>query len=149
MKSIKITLLLFYLIIINLDLQATDNMELTFAMIKPYAVKKELINEILAIIEQAGFTIVTTKAHQLTQQQVYELYKDRAQRRWFAAYVRAMILSPVLLMVLEKENAVQDWSKYKKIIREKYTTICKKNNVVHGSDTIEDAQREIALFFKE
>lgn len=123
--------------------------EYTFAMIKPYAVKRGKTDEILDTIKKTGFAIIAMKKIMLTSPDVYQLYKHRAHKRWFTAYVKAMTISPVVMMILEKDNAVEEWDQLKMVIRKIYTTVCKKNNIVHGSDTVQDAQREIALFFDE
>ena len=144
MYYIRITML--YLLSI-FYLQASDEIETTFAMIKPYAINFGKTEEIFDMIEQAGFTVLAMKELCLTAGEVYQLYEDKKDRRWFVNYVAAMTASPVIVMILQKENAVHDWDFCKKKIRAHYATICRKNNVVHGSDSVQAAQRDIALFF--
>lgn len=149
MNNVKNMILALSIILLIFKVQGTaKQIERTFAMIKPYAVLQKKASEIIEFIQKAGFTIIAIKQLTLTIQDVNHLYENKKNRRWFHNYLRAMIASPVIVMILEKENAVKDWDCYKKIIREQYFTICKKNNIAHGSDSLEDAQREIALFFK-
>ena len=123
--------------------------EHTFAMIKPAAVKAQKADEIITIIKNAGFIIIAMKKMKLTVVDVQDLYKKHENRRWFDKYVQAMTLSPAIVMILERSDAVAQWDQYKRVIRRIYHTINKKNNIVHGSDSEKDAQREIAIFFKD
>ena len=130
-------------------LEARVELERTFAMIKPYAVQQGKADEIMSKIQQAGFVIIAMKKMSLTSLDVYELYEEHVERRWFKSYARLFIGLPAVLMVLEKDNAIEDWDNYKKVIRASYFANHKKNNVVHGSDSKKAAEGEIALFFKD
>ncbi len=145
MNNLKAILICIYMIAVTAAMHA----EHTFAMIKPYAVKRGVTDEIINIIKKAGFAIIAIKKTMLTPPNVYQLYSHRIHKPWFMAYVKAMTTSPVIMMILEKDNAVEDWDKLKMAIRKIYATTCKRNNIVHGSDTLQDADREIALLFNE
>lgn len=142
MNSIKCVAFLFLLA----TMTGIYSVERTFAMIKPGAVAKNKTNEIIAMIKDEGFKIVAMKKIILEKWQVRQLYKEHRWQKWFTQYVHKMIASPAIVMVLERENAVDHWDMYKKMIRQFYGVTI-RNSVVHGSDTLQDAQREMALFF--
>lgn len=146
-KKISLFILMIPYILKTQTIEHID--EYTFAMIKPYAVRQGKTKEIINMIQQAGFRIIAIEQKRLTTQDVYELYEDKIERRWFSSYLKAMTASPVMIMILAKHNAVAEWDQYKKIIRLQYASICKRNNIVHGSDSLQAAKREISLFFTD
>jgi nucleoside-diphosphate kinase len=132
--------------------------ERTFTMIKPLAVQKGFIAPILDDIHNGGFKIVAIKMKQLTQEHAklfYDIHKDKG---FYNTLVDFMCSGPVVAVVLEKENAVEDYRKLigntdpqkaeKGTIRSKYATDI-THNAVHGSDSVENAQHEINFFFSE
>lgn len=136
-------------------------MERTFSIIKPDAVKKNVIGEIVARFEKAGLRPVAMKRVQLTEAQAKEFYAEHSERPFYGELVDFMTSGPVVLQVLEGENAIK---KNRELmgatnpanaepgtIRYDY---CRGNedlsaNGVHGSDSAESAAREIAFFFTE
>ncbi len=118
----------------------------TFALIKPHAVAEKKTGKIITMIESAGFTIVALEKTMLSCDFIYRFYKNHTHYPWFAELARKMSASPVIAMVLEKENAVADWDSFKEEVRALYG-VDHKNNVVHGSDSAAEAQREMRLFF--
>lgn len=132
--------------------------ERTFAIIKPDAVKRHLIGSILNRIEQAGFRIVACKMLQLSQEQAEGFYAEHSDKAFFADLVKSMMAAPVVVFVLEKENAIKD---YRTLIGQTDPTQANpgtirhdfavdfRYNSVHGSDSPESAAREIAYFFVE
>jgi nucleoside-diphosphate kinase len=132
--------------------------EKTFAIIKPDAVAAKNSGKIIDRIEQEGFNIVAMKKLQLTTQQAEKFYEVHKARPFFAELVNFMTSGPVVVMVLEKTNAVQAWrdlmgstdpkESAPKCIRRLFGTD-KGKNATHGSDSIENAKIEIKLFFPE
>lgn len=132
--------------------------ERTFAIIKPDAVKRHLIGSILNRIEQAGFRIVACKMLQLSQEQAEGFYAEHSDKAFFTDLVKSMMAAPVVVFVLEKENAIKD---YRTLIGQTDPTQANpgtirhdfavdfRYNSVHGSDSPESAAREIAYFFVE
>ena len=130
--------------------------ERTFSIVKPDGVQKNVIGEVYRRFEQAGLKIIAAKMIQLTQAQAEGFYAVHKERPFFKDLVRFMISGPVMLQVLEGENAVAknrelmgatDPKKADKgTIRADLATSIEEN-VVHGSDSADNARTEIAYFF--
>lgn len=130
--------------------------ERTLSIIKPDAVKRNLIGAILTRFEQAGFKIVATKMLRLTREQAEGFYAEHQGKAFFDPLVDYMMSAPVVVSVLEKENAVKDYrtligttnpeTAAEGTIRKDFA-LSQRENSVHGSDSIESANREIAYFF--
>lgn len=131
--------------------------EQTLSIIKPDALGKNHAGEIMARFEKAGLRIVAARMMQLTKQQAQEFYAVHKQRPFYNDLVSFMITGPILVMVLEGENAI---TKNRDIMG---ATDPKKaapgtiradfahsidENAVHGSDAPETARQEISFFFK-
>ena len=132
--------------------------ERTFSIIKPDAVAKNVIGEIYGRFEQNGLKIVAAKMLHLSQEQAEGFYAEHSERGFFNDLVAFMISGPVIMQVLEGENAVL---KHREImgatnpkaaaagtIRADFANSIDEN-AVHGSDAVETAQREIAYFFSD
>jgi nucleoside-diphosphate kinase len=134
--------------------------EQTLSIIKPDAVAKNVIGEILTRFEKAGLRIIAAKMQRLSRESVAKFYEIHKERPFFGELVDFMSSGPVLIQVLEGENAV---SKNRELMgatfpknAEKGTIradFCDPNgdqgeNAVHGSDSADNARIEIALFFK-
>jgi nucleoside-diphosphate kinase len=132
--------------------------ERTLSIVKPDGVQKNLIGEVYRRFEQAGLRIVAARMMHLTQAQAEGFYAVHRERPFFKDLVKYMTSGPVMVQVLEGENAVAknreimgatDPKKAEKgTIRADLATSIEEN-VVHGSDSVENAQREIAFFFAE
>ena len=131
-------------------------MDHTFSIIKPDAVKRNLIGHINQIIEKSGLKIIASKKMYLTKQQAETFYSIHKERPFFNSLIDFMTSGPVQVQVLEGSDAV---ASYRKImgatnpaaaapgtIRGDLATETQRN-VTHGSDSPESAAREIALFF--
>ena len=131
-------------------------MQKTFSIIKPDAVKRNLIGHINQMIESADLKILASKKIYLTKNQAQIFYDVHKERPFFDSLVKYMTSGPVQVQVLEGENAV---TKYRQImgatnpdeaeegtIRKKYAESIEANSV-HGSDSAENAQIEISFFF--
>ena len=132
--------------------------ERTFSIIKPDAVKRNLIGAILTRFEQNGFKIIASKMVRLTREQAEGFYAEHRGKEFFAPLVEYMMSSPIVVSVLEKENAVKDYrtligttnpeTAEEGTIRKDFA-LSQRENSVHGSDSIENANREIAYFFTD
>lgn len=131
-------------------------MERTFAIIKPDAVERNLAGKIISKIEEAGFTIVGMKKIQLSKAQAEGFYYVHKERPFFNDLCTFMSRSPVIVMVLQKENAIADWrtlmgatnpaNAEPGTIRKEFAKNIEENSS-HGSDAPETAAFEIPYFF--
>lgn len=132
--------------------------ERTFSIIKPDAVAKNVIGEIYSRFEKNGLKIIAAKMLHLTQTQAEGFYAEHSERGFFKDLIAFMISGPVMMQVLEGENAVL---KHREImgatnpkeaaagtIRADFAASIDEN-AVHGSDAAETAKREIAFFFPD
>jgi nucleoside-diphosphate kinase len=132
--------------------------ERTFSILKPDATARNITGAINAMIEQAGLRIVGQKRVRITKEQAYKFYAVHKERPFFRELVDFMISGPVVVQVLEGENAI---AKYRDVMgatdpaKAAAGTIRKVHaksigeNSVHGSDAPDTAAREIAQFFCE
>jgi nucleoside-diphosphate kinase len=133
-------------------------MEQTLSIIKPDAVAKNVVGKILSRFEDAGLRIATTKKIQLSRAEAEAFYAVHAERPFFGELVEFMISGPVVVTVLEGEDAM---SKNRELMgatnpKEAEAGTIRADfaesidaNAVHGSDSIENAQIEIAFFFAQ
>ena len=132
--------------------------ERTLSIIKPDAVAKNVIGEIIARFEQAGLTIVAAKMLHLTKEQAEGFYAEHKERPFFGALVEFMTSGPVVVQVLEGEGAVlknrelmgatNPQEAEAGTIRSDFAKSIDAN-AVHGSDSTESAAREVAYFFED
>ena len=130
-------------------------MERTFAIIKPDAVKRDLIGHILTRMELEGFRIVDMKMTILTKEQAKELYKVHKDQPFYEGQTDFMSSGPCVMLVLEAEDVIKRFrdlmgaTDYKKAevntIRYELATDI-RHNIVHGSDSVESANFEIDFF---
>ena len=131
-------------------------MERTFAIIKPDAVERKMTGKVLDRIEGAGFTIVGMKKLHLTKGQAEGFYYVHKERPFFNDLCSFMSRSPVVVLVLEKENAIMAWRELMGAtnpanaeagtIRKEFG-VSIEENTVHGSDSPESVAFEIPYFF--
>jgi nucleoside-diphosphate kinase len=132
--------------------------ERTFSIIKPDATNRNLTGAINAVIEKAGLRIVAQKRIRMTREQAETFYGVHRERPFFGELVSFMISAPVVVQVLEGEDAVR---RYREVmgatnpanaadgtIRKLFAQSVGENSV-HGSDAPETAKVEIAQFFSE
>lgn len=132
--------------------------ERTLSIIKPDATRRNLTGKINARLEEAGLRFVAQKRIQLTQAQAEAFYAEHRERPFFAALCAFMISGPVVVQVLEGENAVQanrdimgatnPANAAPGTIRKEFGESIEANSV-HGSDSTASANREIGFFFAE
>ena len=133
-------------------------LERTFSIVKPDAVAKNVIGAIYNRFESAGLRLVAAKMVQLSQEQAEGFYAEHKERPFFGALVEFMTSGPVMVQVLEGEDAIR---KNREImgatnpaealagtLRADYAQSIDEN-AVHGSDSPESASREIAYFFAD
>lgn len=132
--------------------------ERTFSIIKPDATKRNLTGEINAVLEKAGLRIVGQRRIKMTTAQAQEFYAEHKERPFFGELVTFMTSEPVVVQVLEADNAI---AKYREVMGatdpaqaaegtiRKLFALSKGENSVHGSDSPASAEREIALFFQD
>ncbi len=131
-------------------------MERTFAIIKPDAVERGLSGKIITKIEDAGFTIAGMKKIHLTRKQAEGFYYVHKERPFFNDLCSFMSRSPVIVMCLQKENAIAEWrtlmgatnpaNAEPGTIRKEFAKNIEENSS-HGSDAPETAAFEISYFF--
>jgi nucleoside-diphosphate kinase len=131
-------------------------LERTFSILKPDATERNLTGAINAMIEQAGLRIVGQKRVRITREQAQSFYAVHKERPFFGELVDFMISGPVVVQVLEGDNAI---AKYREVMgatdpaKAAANTIRKVHarsigeNSVHGSDSVDNAAAEIAQFF--
>ena len=130
--------------------------ELTLAILKPDCVRKQLIGEVLRHIEAAGFRICALHMRHLSRDSAEGFYAVHRERPFFGSLVDFMTSGPCVPVVLEKENAVEDFRNVigatdpaeaaPGTIRAAYADN-KGENIVHGSDSPANARMEITYFF--
>ncbi|MFD0588594.1 nucleoside-diphosphate kinase [Paenibacillus sp. GCM10027627] len=132
-------------------------MERTFVMVKPDGVARGLVGRIVARFEEKGFTLVDAKLTQLDRKLAEEHYEHLKSKSFFGELVDFITSGPVFAMVLEGKDAVQNARSLigatnpseatAGTIRGDYA-IDVASNIVHGSDSNENAEREISLYFQ-
>ena len=136
---------------------STQTLEQTLSIIKPDAVGQNMIGNIIEYFEREGLNVVAAKMIQLTSDQAKSFYAVHKERPFFQELVDFMLSGPILVMVLEGENAVArnrqimgatDPSKASPgTIRADFATSIERN-AIHGSDSTANAKSEISFFFK-
>ena len=133
-------------------------MEKTFAMIKPEALLQKVSWKIIELIELNGFVIKEMRKHHLSKDEARVFYGIHKERPWFEDLISTITKYPVILLSLERENAVLAWRKLMGATNPQEAeigTIRKMfaqsigENMVHGSDSLENAKIELNYFFKE
>lgn len=132
--------------------------ERTLSIIKPDAVKKNVIGQILSIFEENQLRIVACRMTRLSEDQAREFYAVHKERPFYESLVKYMVSGPVVVSVLEGEDAVAAHRKLMGAtdpaeaaagtIRARFAE-SKEANAVHGSDSKENAEKEIAFFFPD
>lgn len=131
--------------------------ERTFVMLKPGAVVRGLMGEILGRIERKGYTVVAMKLVQMTRGQAEELYQMHRGKKFFNDLISHVISAPVVVMAVEGPGATRSMRALSGrtdpleagpgTVRGDFGLTVTKN-VIHAADSLESAKREIAIFFK-
>ena len=132
--------------------------ERTFSIIKPDATRRNLTGKVNAVIEDAGLRIVAQRRIQMTDAQAKTFYEVHAERPFYGELVTSMTSGPVVVQVLEGDNAI---ARYREVMGatnpaqaaegtiRKLFAVSVGENSVHGSDSAENAKLEIAQFFTD
>ena len=134
------------------------SIEQTLSIIKPDATSRNITGQVNSIIEKSGLKIIGQKRIKLTKETAGKFYEVHKERPFFQDLVSFMVSGPVIVQVLQGENAV---ALYRKVmgatnpkeaevgtIRKEFALNIEANSV-HGSDSIENAKKEISFFFSE
>ena len=134
------------------------SIEQTLSIIKPDATSRNITGQVNSIIEKSGLKIIGQKRIKLTEETAGKFYEVHKERPFFKDLVSFMVSGPVIVQVLKGENAV---ALYRKVmgatnpqeaevgtIRKEFALSIEANSV-HGSDSIENARKEISFFFSE
>ena len=134
------------------------SIEKTLSIVKPDAVEKNIIGKIYSRFEDAGLKIVASKMLHLSEEKAQGFYAEHKERPFFGELVEFMTSGPVVVQVLEGENAIAahrelmgatDPAKAAEgTIRRDFAEKVDRN-AVHGSDSVTSAEREIAYFFNQ
>lgn len=132
--------------------------ERTLTILKPDCVRKKLIGEVTKQIQEAGFEIVAMKMTRLTSSTAGGFYAVHKERPFYEDLCEFMSSGPCVPMILEKENAVEDFRKLigatnpadaaPGTLRDQFADSVGEN-IVHGSDSVENGKKEAAYFFGE
>jgi nucleoside-diphosphate kinase len=128
----------------------------TLAIVKPDAVANNAAGDIIATIEKNGFRIIGIKMLHLKKAQAAGFYAVHVGKPFFDSLTKFMTDGPIVVLALEKENAIADWRKLmgatnpanaeEGTIRKKHATSIERN-AVHGSDAEDTARFELSFFF--
>lgn len=131
-------------------------MEKTFVMLKPDAVQRNLVGEIISRFEKKGLKLVALKMLLIDEELAHQHYNEHKGKPFFSELVKFITSGPVIAMIWEGEQAVEVARKMMGntnpleaspgTIRGDYGLFT-GNNIIHGSDSLESANREISLFF--
>lgn len=130
----------------------------TLAILKPDCLEKKIQGKVIQQVIDAGFKIIGMKLLRLTEDSAKKFYEVHRERPFYNDLVEYMTSGPVIPMALEKENAVEDFRKLigatdpqkaeDGTIRKLYAESIERN-IIHGSDSAENAVKEIAHFFND
>ena len=133
-------------------------MDRTLAILKPDCIRKNLVGEVIARMQKEQFRLVGMKMLRLTREAAGQFYAVHRQRPFYNDLIDYMTSGPCVPLVLEKENAFEEFRRFigatdpkeaaPGTIRRDFAD-SKQENIVHGSDSPENAAREIAYFFSE
>jgi len=133
-------------------------MEETLALIKPDAVKRNIIGKILLLIEEDGFTIKKIKMMKMTEEVAKQFYSVHSKKPFYTKLIEYMTSGSIVALILEKDNAVVAYRQLigstnpeeaeDNTIRKLYA-IDQSHNSVHGSDSVVNARNEISIIFNE
>lgn len=131
-------------------------MNRTFLLLKPDALQKRVVGKIISMVEEAGFNILDIRMKRWTREEAEKFYAVHRGKEFFEGLVEFMISGPVIGLLLEKENAIEDLRKLvgatdpskaePGTIRHKYGTNVRVN-AVHASDSPESFEHEVKCFF--
>ena len=132
-------------------------MERTLSIIKPDAVERNLTKEIISFLENKNLRVITSKKIQITKEEAEDFYKVHQSKPFYERLCNYLSSGPIVVIILEGDKAVENYRKImgstdpkqaeKNTLRNLYGLSIDKNSV-HGSDSLENAKKEINFFFK-
>jgi nucleoside-diphosphate kinase len=133
-----------------------QTLQRTFSIVKPDAVAKGATGDILSMIQQKGFRIIGMKMLEITKRQAEGFYAVHCERPFFESLTDFMSSGPIVVLALEKENAIADLRKLmgatnpanaeEGTVRKKFAESIERN-AIHGSDADDTARFELSYFF--
>lgn len=130
----------------------------TLVIIKPDGIQKNIIGEIISRIEKKGLKILNMKMTKLSRELAEKLYEEHRNKPFFKSLVNFITSAPIIVMIVEGEDVISIFrfmmgptdpkNAAPGTIRGDYGTDIERN-IIHGSDSIESAKREVDLFFPE
>ncbi len=133
-----------------------QTLQRTFSIVKPDAVAKGATGEILSMIQAKGFRIIGMKMLEITKEQAEGFYAVHCERPFFDSLTRFMSSGPIVVLALEKENAIADLRKLmgatnpanaeEGTVRKRFAESIERN-AIHGSDADDTARFELSYFF--
>ncbi len=130
----------------------------TLVIIKPDGIQKNIIGEIISRIEKKGLKILNMKMTKLSRELAEKLYEEHRNKPFFKSLVNFITSAPIIVMIVEGEDVISIFRSMMGptdpknaapgTIRGDYGTDIERN-IIHGSDSIESAKREVDLFFPE
>ena len=130
----------------------------TLVIIKPDGIQKNIIGEIISRIEKKGLKILNMKMMKLSRELAEKLYEEHRNKPFFKSLVNFITSAPIIVMIVEGEDVISIFRSMMGptdpknaapgTIRGDYGTDIERN-IIHGSDSIESAKREVDLFFPE
>ena len=133
-------------------------MEKTFVMLKSDGLKRGLLGEVLGRIEKMGYKILALKIQNLTKAQLDKHYNEHLDKPYFPSLVEYLTTSPVVHMVIGGENVISGIRKLNGATNPEKAemgsirgdlAVSMTENLIHASDSLENAEREIALYFSD
>ena len=126
-------------------------LEKSLVLIKPDAVEKDIIGEIISYYEKAGLKIVALKMERANEELAENHYAEHKGKPFYEGLIKFITRSPLCALIVEGDNAIESVRKMKAedgTIRKAFAT-SKSENCVHASDSVESANRELAIWFPE
>ncbi len=137
---------------------SSPSVQRTFSFLKPETLKQRLVGEVISRLERKGLILKQLRLHQISKREAEELYSPHKGKPFFQELVDHVTSGPVMLMVIEGPNAVETVRKLigatnplvaeVGTIRGDFSTSITAN-IIHASDSLENAKREASLFFKD
>ncbi len=137
---------------------SSPSVQRTFSFLKPETLKQRLVGEVISRLERKGLILKQLRLHQISKREAEELYSPHKAKPFFQELVDHVTSGPVMLMVIEGPNAVETVRKIigatnplvaeAGTIRGDFSTSITAN-IIHASDSLENAKREASVFFKD
>lgn len=137
---------------------SSPSIQRTFSFLKPETLKQRLVGEVISRLERKGLILKQLRLHQISKREAEELYSPHKGKPFFQELVDHVTSGPVMLMVIEGPNAVETVRKLigatnplvaeAGTIRGDFSTSITAN-IIHASDSLENAKREASVFFKD